>query len=67
MTEGPHQPESPYSNVNKAVSRSLTGQDYVRGLRGMGGKGRLAKADQIWPEAGYVTLKLQISERVKGF
>ena len=51
MTEGPHQPESPYSNVNKAVSQSLTGLDYVRGLRGMGGE-HLAKVDQNLLEAG---------------
>ena len=52
MTEDPHQPESPYSNVNKAVNQSLTGLDYVRGHGDRGGE-RFAKVDQNLPEAGY--------------
>ena len=51
MTEDPHQPESPYSNVNRAVNQSLTGLYYVRGHGDKGGE-RLAKIDQNLLEAG---------------
>ena len=45
------EPESPYSNLDKTVSQSLTGLYYVRGHGDMGGE-RLAKVDQNLPQAG---------------
>ena len=45
------EPESPYSNLDKTVSQSLTGLYYVRGHGDMGGE-RLAKVDQNLLEAG---------------